>query len=100
METARNKNRGYLRDTVVKTFGRIYNEFLPTKIRIMQENGVLRAHEVPMRQGDMPRGVGRAHHPHGASCPPRTATYFSIFLNIPKRRNIALEFVLESVYLP
>ena len=25
---------------------------------------------------------------------------FSIFLNIPKRRNIALKIVLESVYLP
>ena len=48
-ETARNKNRGYLRDTVVKTFGRIYNEFLQTKIRIVQENGVRGAHEVLTR---------------------------------------------------
>ena len=47
--TARNENRGYLRDTVVKTFGSIYNEFLPTKIRNTQENGVREAHEVPTR---------------------------------------------------
>ena len=58
-ETARNKNRGYLRDTVVKTFGRIYNEFLPTKIRIVQENGVRRAHEVLTRQGARPGGRAR-----------------------------------------
>ena len=43
---ARNKNRGYLRGTVVKTFRRLYNEFLPTKRSIVQENGVRRAHEV------------------------------------------------------
>ena len=54
MEIARNENRGYLRDTVVKTFGSIYNEFLPTKIRNMQENGVREAHEVPTRQGERP----------------------------------------------
>src|SRR3954469_12819646 len=41
---------------------------------------------------------GRARPP--PSCPSRTATYFSIFLNIPKRRNIALQIVLESVHLP
>ena len=62
---ARNKDRRYLRDTVVKTFGRLYNEFLPTKRSIVQENGVQRAHEVPMRQG-CAQGVGRAHHPRGA----------------------------------
>ena len=49
--TARNENRGYLHDTMVKTFGSIYNDFLPTKIRIIQENGVREAHEVPTRQG-------------------------------------------------
>ena len=64
-ETARNKNRGYLRDTVVKTFGRLYSDFLPTKRSIVQENGVRRAHEVPTRQGACP-GVGRALHPRGA----------------------------------
>ena len=53
-ETARNENRGYLRDTGVKTFGRIYNEFLPTKIRDIQENGVREAHGVSTRQGARP----------------------------------------------
>ena len=57
-ETARNANRGYLRDTVVKTFGSIYNEFLPTKICNIQENGVREAHEVPTRQGARPTGGG------------------------------------------
>ena len=43
------KDRGCLRGTVVKTFGRLFNEFLPTKRSIMQENGVRRAHKVPTR---------------------------------------------------
>ena len=50
---------------------------------------------------------GRGHDQEGApstlveaSCPSRTASYFSIFLNIPRRINIALKTVLESVYLP
>ena len=47
--TAQNKDRRFLRDTGVKTFGRIYNEFLLTKIRNMQENGVWKAHEVLTR---------------------------------------------------
>ena len=48
-----------MRDTVVKTFGSIYNEFLLTKICNIQENGVREAHEVPTRQGGAPyRGGG------------------------------------------
>ena len=47
-----------------------------------------------------PGGLGAPSTLVEASCPSRTATYFSIFLNIPKRRNIALKIVLESVYLP
>ena len=50
-KTTRNKDKGYLRDTVVKTFRRLYNEFLPTKRSNVQENGVREAHEVPTRQG-------------------------------------------------
>ena len=57
-ETARNENRGYLCDTVVKTFGSIYNEFLPTKICNIQENGVGEAHEVLTRQGACPTRGG------------------------------------------
>ena len=45
---------GELRDTVVKTFGRIYSEFLPTKRSNVQEIGVREAHEVPTRQGARP----------------------------------------------
>ena len=60
-ETARNENRGYLRDTVVKTFRSIYNEFLPTKIRNVQENGVRKAHELPTRQGGAPSRGGALH---------------------------------------
>ena len=61
------KNKGYLRDTVVKTFERLYNEFLCTKIRNVQENGVQRAYEVATRQG---RGL----HPCG--CIVRSSDYF------------------------
>ena len=46
-KTSQNKNRGFHHGTVVKTFGRLYNEFLPTKRSIVYKNGVLRAHEVP-----------------------------------------------------
>ena len=44
---ARNENRGDLHDTRVRPFGRIYNEFFPTKSSTPQENGVREAHEVP-----------------------------------------------------
>ena len=44
-KTARNENRRFLHDTVVKTFGRLYNEFSPTKRSIVQENRVRKAHE-------------------------------------------------------
>ena len=64
-EIARNENRGYLRDTVVKTFRGIYNEFLPTKIRNVQENGVRETHEVSTRQGGAPSKGGRALHSRG-----------------------------------
>ena len=56
---------GYLHDTVVKTFGSIYNEFLPTKICNVQENGVQEAHEVPTRQGGTPSKGRRALHSRG-----------------------------------
>ena len=93
-KTARNENRGYLRDTVVKTFGRLYNEFLSTKIRNVQENGVREAHEAPTRQGGAPSTL------EGASCPFRTTSFFLKFLNNPKLIKIAIRVVLESVYLP
>ena len=98
-ETARNKNRGYLRDTVVKAFGSLYNEFLPTKICNMQENGVREAHEVSMRQGARPVGVGAPSTLVEASCPSRTTSFFLKFLDIPKLIKIAIRVVLESVYL-
>ena len=92
-ETAWNKNRGYLHGTRLKTFGRLYNEFLPTKRSIVQENGVRRAHEVPTRQGARPP----------PSWMPRVLPgllLIFLFLYIPKRRKIAIRTVLESVYLP
>ena len=45
-----------MRGMVVKIFGRLYSEFLPTKRSIVQENGVRRAHEVPTSQGACPGG--------------------------------------------
>ena len=51
------------------------------------------------RGGGTPRGVGRALHPCGrlVSFPDRFL--FSIFLNIPKQRKIAIRTILELVYL-
>ena len=95
---SRNENRGYLRDMMVKTFGSLYNEFLPTKIRNAQENGVREAHEVPTRQGTRPTGGGSSLME--ALCPFRTTSFFLKFLNNPKLIKIAIRVVLESVYLP
>ena len=47
-----------------------------------------------------PGGLGAPSTLVAASCPSRTISYFPIFLNIPKWRNIALKTVLESVNLP
>ena len=99
-ETARNKNRGYSRDMMVKTFGRLYNEFLPIKRSIVQENGVWRAHEVPTRQGCAPTGVGHALHPCGALVSFPDCFLFFYFSKYSKRRKISIRTVLESVYLP
>ena len=64
--TDRNENRRYLHHTRVKTFVSIYNEFLPTKIRFVQEKqspeGTRGAHKVVGRA----QGVGRALHPLGS----------------------------------
>ena len=98
--TARNENRRYLRDTVFKTFGGIYNKFLPTKIRNIQENGVREAHEGPTRQGAHPTKGGAPSTLVGASCPFRTTSFFLKFLNNTKLIKIAIKVVLESVYLP
>ena len=65
---------------VVKTFGRLYNKFLPTKRSIVQENRVRRAHEVPTRQGGAPRGVGRALHPRARLVSFPDLFLFSYFL--------------------
>ena len=99
-ETVRNENRRFLRDTVVKTFGKLYNDFLPTKICNVQENRVREAHEVATRQGGVPRKDGRALHPHGGLVSFQITSCFPKFLNIPKWRKIAFRIVLSSVYLP
>ena len=98
--TARNKDRRFLRDTGVKAFGRIYNEFLPTKIRNVQENRVREAHEVPTRQEARPVRVGAPSTLVEASCPSRITFGFPKLLNIPKQRKIAIRTILESIYLP
>ena len=90
----------YLHGMVVKTFGRLYNEFLLTKIRNVQENGVREAHEVSTRQGAHPVRVGAPSTLVGASCPFRTTSFFLKCLNNPKLMKIAVRVVLESVYLP
>ena len=91
-EIARHKNRGYLRDTVVKISRRLYNEFLPTKRSIVQENRVRRAHEVPPS--------GRALHPGGSLVSLPDYFLFSYFLKYSKTEKIAIRTILESVYLP
>ena len=74
-KTTRNKNRGYCRDMVVKTFERLYNEFLPCKTSNLGENGVQRAHEVATRSGGAPPRL------LSCSCTFRTTFYFPNFLN-------------------
>ena len=89
-----------MHDTVVKTVRSIDNEFLPTKIRNIQENGVREAHEVPRRQGARPTRGGAPSSLVGASCPFQTTSFFLKSLNNPKLMKIAIRVVLESVYLP
>ena len=72
-----------MRGTMVKTFGRLYNELLPTKRSIVQENGVRRAQEVPTRKG-APRVVGRALHPRGRLVSFPDYFLFSYFLKYSK----------------
>ena len=69
-----------MRDTVVNTFGRLYNEIFTDQ----------KKYHARKRSPESTRG---AHEAGGApstlveaSCPSRTASYFPIFLNIPKRR--------------
>ena len=92
-EIAENKNRGFCRGTVVKTFGRLYNEFLPTKKVSCKKMGL--------------EGTQGGHKAGGAPstlvdvpCALRTTFNFPKFLNIPKQRKIAIRTVLEWVYLP
>ena len=85
---------------MVKAFGRLYNEFLPTKIRNVQESGDREAHEVAMRQGARPGRVGAPSTLVEALCPPRITSFLPKSLNIPKRRKTAIRIVLESVHLP
>jgi hypothetical protein len=63
---ARNKNRGDFCDTVVKTFGSLYKEFLSCKTSIPVENRVGKAHEGPTSHQGAPGGVARP----SASCAP------------------------------
>ena len=99
-KTARNKDRGYLRDTVVKTSGRLYNEFYQPKevsCKITESGEHTRC---PRGRGVRQGGYSLPIALVDASCPSRTTSYFPIFLNIPKWRKNAIRTILESVYLP
>ena len=54
----------------------------------------------PRETGARPGRVGAPSTLVEATCPSRTTSYFSTFLNIPKWKNIALKTVLELVCLP
>ena len=90
----------YYRDTEVKTFGRLNNEFLPTRRNIPQEKGVRRVHRVATSLQGAARGVGRTLLACRLLVHASTALNFPKFLNIPKLVKIAIENVLESVFLP
>ena len=53
----------------------------------------------PQDKGAHPGRVGTPSTLVVASCPSRITSCFPKFLNIPKRRKIAIRIVLESVYL-
>ena len=65
----------------------VEREYMELELRSVQVQGAHEAGGAPSTLVD-------------ASCPFRTTSYFPIFLNIPKRRKIAIRTVLESVYLP
>ena len=104
-ELAKHKNRGFFFcGTVVKTFGRLYNEFLPTKRSIVQENGVRRAHEVPTRQGARPGGRARPPPSWMPRVPFRLLLIFLIFEIFQNGEKLPLElfwsrFTYRTTYL-
>ena len=57
---AQNENRGNLRDTRVRPFGRIYNDFFQTRRSTPHKNGVREAHEVATSPHDTAMGWARA----------------------------------------
>ena len=102
-ETTRNKNRGYFRGTVVKTFGRIYSEFFTDQKKYRARKRGLEGTRGAHEAGGAPRGVGPPSTLMEASCPSQTASYFPIFLNIPKQ-SLLLElfwsqFTYNTTYL-
>ena len=103
-EIAQNKNRGFRHGTVVKTFGRLYNEFLPTKEVSCKKMESEEHTRCPRGRWARQVKVGAPSTLVDASCPSRTASYFPIFLNIPKRRKLLLElfwsrFTYRTTYL-
>ena len=101
---ARNKNRGETCDTMVKTYGSIYKEFLSCKTSISEENGVGKAHEGPTSHQGAPGGVARPR----ASCAPHGSprlflifVFFLIFQNWQKvfLRNFWSRFTYRITYL-
>ena len=93
---ARNKNRGFLRDTVVKSSGGIYKDFLSWETSIRKENGVGKVPEGPTTHQGAPGVVGAPWCLVGTWVAP--AVIF--FSNIPKLTENIFAGFLESVYLP
>ena len=77
----------------------IMNFYRPKEVTCKKMESV-RHTRCPRGRGACPVRVGEPSTLMDASCPSRTTYYFPIFLNIPKRRKIALWAVFESVYLP
>ena len=73
---AQNENKGKLRDTEIKTFGRIYIDFFWTRRSAPQENGVREAHEVPTSPVAAARGEAATTKLVAASCALRTTFLF------------------------
>ena len=74
---ARNKNKRILRDTRVRPFGRIYNNFFQTRRSTPHENRVREAHEVATSTPGAARGW--AHAWHACRLLTRFPDYFQFF---------------------
>jgi hypothetical protein len=99
-KTARNKNRGFFCDAVVKSSGGIDKDFLSWETRIWKENGVRKVPEGTTTHQGTPGRAGAPWCIMATSVAFLIVSYFPNFSNILKLTEFFFADFSESVYLP